>query len=358
MRKAIIIYFAICFSIQNIENNLNAQGQTGGRSSFQFINISTSPRNTALGSEAIAWISSDPSSSYFNPSLISDKINYNISFCQMYYLAGINLGQFSYTHKPIKFGIQLQTGVQYLSASGIQTADEFGNITGSTKVNESDFYLAGSKILNERITYGASMHFLFSNLGQSVSSALSFSGGIHYKIPSKKAEFAFVLRNAGAAFNSYQYTKEKLPLTASLGFAKRLKHLPFVFHITAHHLEYWNVRYDDPNINLEADLFGNSKEKSGFSKFTDNLFRHLSFGGEMLIGKSESFSIRLGYNHLRRMEVNINDYSLFGGLSFGFGFKIYMFKFDYTHANYHLAGGTNQIGITTNFQSFFRKSLN
>ena len=71
-------------------------------------------------------------------------------------------------------------------------------------------------------------------------------------------------------------------------------------------------------INAEADLFGNLKTKSALSKFTSNVFRHLAFGGEMLIGKTESFALRLGYNHLRRMEVNINDYSLFGGLSFGF----------------------------------------
>ncbi|MEP7194896.1 MAG: type IX secretion system protein PorQ [Saprospiraceae bacterium] len=332
----------------------HSQSITGGRSSFQFLNVSSSTRNTALGSNAIAWTSSDPSSSYFNPALISDKISNHISFNQLYYFDGINFGNFSYTHHPIQWGIQLQAGVHYVKISNIPIVNEYSEINGETKVGESDFFLAASKRLNERIQFGASMHYLYSNLGLYSSSGLSFTAGVNYVIPEKNTEFAFVIRNIGFAFDPYQYKKERIPSTAELGFARRLKHIPFVMHITVHHLESWNVRYDDPEINAASDLFGNINEKSSSSKFIDNMFRHLSFGGEMLIGKSESFSLRLGYNHLRRMEVNINDYSLFGGFSFGFGFKVYMFKFDFTHANYHLAGGTNQIGITTNIRSFYK----
>lgn len=352
MRYLLHFFFGVNLILSDVE--MQAQSQTGGRSSFQFLNLSVSPRNTALGSYAIANSTMDPSSCIYNPALINDRLDGHISFNQLYYHAGINMGNFSYTHKPIKFGIQVQAGVQYLNTDEIPIADEFGNVNGSTKVNESDFYLAASRVLNERIRVGVSTHLLFSKLGEFTSSGLGFNAGIVYSIPSKKTELAFVIRNAGFAFNAYERIKERLPVTAELGFSKRLSHLPFVMHITAHHLESWNVSYDDPDINAEADLFGNVKEKSPFSKFTGNLFRHLAFGGEMLIGKSEVLALRLGYNHLRRMEVNINDYSLFGGFSFGFGLKIYMFKFDFTHANYHLSGGTNQIGITTQLSAFYK----
>lgn len=335
--------------------NLFAQPTIGGRSAFSFLNVTVSPRNTAMGSHAIAWMAQDAAVCIHNPALINEKINYNISFNHLNYFDGINFGNFSYTHKPIKYGIQLQGGVQYFNATGIAITDELGNTLGGTKVSESDVYLGASKRLNERVQVGAAMHFLFGNLASYSSSGVGINAGVHYRIPTKNMELAFVIRNAGFTFKPYQNKKEKLPFTSELGLAKRLKHLPFVFHITAHHLESWNIRYDDPVINAETDLFGNIKEKSAFSKFTGNLFRHLAFGGEMLIGKSESFSIRLGYNHLRRMEVNINDYSLFGGLSFGFGFKVYMFRFDYSYANYHLAGGTSQIGISTKLNSFTKK---
>lgn len=328
----------------------------GGKTSFTFLNVPVSPRNTALGSYAIAWTASDAAICIYNPALINEKINYNLSFNHLNYFDGINFGNFSYTHRPIIYGIQLQGGVQYFNASNIELSDEFGNTLGNTKVSESDIYLGASKKLNERIQIGASLHFLFGRLANYSSSGIGLNAGINYKIPSKNLELAFVVRNAGFQFSPYQYSKSKLPFTAEIGLAKKLNHLPFVFHITAHHLESWNIRYDDPLINAEADLFGNINEKSAFSKFTGNLFRHLAFGGEMLIGKSESFSLRLGYNHLRRMEVNINDYSLFGGISFGFGFKVYMFRFDYSYANYHLAGGTNTIGLSTTLSSFFKQN--
>ncbi len=349
--QSIYIFSVILFPILNSF----AQPTIGGRSGFSFLNVTVSPRNTALGSHAITWMAQDAAVCIQNPALINEKINYNLSFNHLNYFDGINFGNFSYTHKPIKYGLQFQAGVQYFNASGIAITDELGNTLGATKVSESDVYLGASKRLNERIQVGASIHLLFGNLASFTSSGLGFNTGINYRIPSRNMELAFVIRNAGFTFKPYQNKKEKLPYTSELGLAKRLKHLPFVFHITAHHLESWNIRYDDPLINAETDLFGNIKEKSEFSKFTGNLFRHLAFGGEMLIGKSESFSIRLGYNHLRRMEVNINDYSLFGGISFGFGFKVYMFRFDYSYANYHLAGGTNQIGISTRLNSFTKK---
>ncbi|NOT36220.1 MAG: type IX secretion system protein PorQ [Saprospiraceae bacterium] len=332
--------------------NLFSQPSIGGRNAFSFLNVPVSPRNTALGSHAIAWMATDAAVCLFNPALINEKLNYNLGFNHLNYFDGINFGNFNYTHKPILNGIQIQTGVQYFNTNTFDVTNEYGQVVGSTKASESNIYLGASKRLNERIQVGASFNFLFSRLGNLSSSGLGINAGVHYRIPSKNTEMSFVIRNAGFQFSPYQNTRERLPFTSELGIAKKLKHLPFVFHITAHHLESWNIRYDDPTINAEADLLGNIKEKSGFSKFTDNFFRHLAFGGEMLIGKSESFSLRLGYNHLRRMEVNINDYSLFGGLSFGFGFKVYMFRFDYSYANYHLAGGTNTIGLSTNLNSF------
>lgn len=338
-----------------VSNILFSQALIGGRSAFSFLNVPVSPRNTALGSHAIAWMGHDAAVCIYNPALINEKNNTTLGFNHLNYFDGINFGNFNYTHKPIQFDLHLQTGIQYFNTSTISVTDEFGNTLGSTKVSESNFYLAASRKMNERIQIGASLNFLFSRLGDFSSSGFGFNAGIVYQIPSKNTNLAFVIRNAGFQFKPYKDTRESLPFTSELGLAKRLKHLPFVFHITAHHLESWNIRYDDPLINAEADLFGNIKEKSSFSKFTDNFFRHLAFGGEMLIGKSESFSIRVGYNHLRRMEVNINDYSLFGGLSFGFGFKAYMFRFDYSYANYHLAGGTNTVGISANLNSFVKK---
>ena len=116
------------------------------------------------------------------------------------------------------------------------------------------------------------------------------------------------------------------------------------------------MRYDDPNLNSNSDIFGNVKEKSAFTKWTNNVLRHFSLGGEMLLGKKEQFNLRLGYNHLRKKDLSVADYTTFGGLSYGIGFKIYKFKIDYSYAKYHIAGGTNQFSITTSINSFLKNT--
>lgn len=50
--KIVVISSALIFQV--IGNSLF--GQTGGQSSFLFLNLSPSARNTALGSYAISWL--------------------------------------------------------------------------------------------------------------------------------------------------------------------------------------------------------------------------------------------------------------------------------------------------------------
>lgn len=347
-------YIFLIFSFLMMSNPLLAQ-QTGGRAAYQFLNLSASSRNTALGSYAISWASNDPALAYHNPSLIQHFSNYALSFQHQSLPGSLRNGHFSYTHKSMKTGIQLQAGVHYLNSSDILGTDVFGNNTGTFKVSENAFYLGASKKINERIHVGLNIQFVSSNLELYSSSALAFNGGVHYYNPDKRFAISMVMRNAGFALNSYHQTKEKLPFIAEIGYSKRLKHLPFIYHIGFHHLQNYNIRYDDPTLRNAGSLFGSVKEPSYFSRITDNFFRHLAFGGEMLLGKKEIVALRIGYNHLRRKELGIKDYSSFAGLSFGAGIKIYKFRIDYSYAIYHLAGGINQFGITTQLNSFIKE---
>ena len=61
--------------------------------------------------------------------------------------------------------------------------------------------------------------------------------------------------------------------------------------------------------------------------FFDNFFRHFVFNGEFLFGKTESFRLRLGYNHLRRKELSLENQFSLSGFSFGVGFKVSKFNF-------------------------------
>lgn len=137
-------YFFLGLIIINV-SRIEAQGNTGGYSSFQFFECLcfTTEYCTRIRSHCLEKCR--PSSSYYNPALINDQSSNRIAFNQMYYIAGINLGQVTYTYHPLHSGLQLMGGVQYLNSGAVPTTDEFGTVTGSTNARESDFFIAASK---------------------------------------------------------------------------------------------------------------------------------------------------------------------------------------------------------------------
>ncbi|MBK8640883.1 MAG: type IX secretion system protein PorQ [Saprospiraceae bacterium] len=354
-KRRIVFEYTLAVTFFTFFIATEVMAQTGGYASYVFLNLSPSSRNTALGSHAMAYSSSDAGTAFLNPALINEKMSTALNFSHQFFFSDMGSGHFSYTLKPGKWGLQWQTGIQYLNSSSIPFTDIYGQVNGAFKIRESAFYIGSAKQLNERIRAGANIHYVFSNLGLSSSSALGVSLGLQYSNPVNRTSIAIAIRNVGFSIDSYEKVKENLPLTLELGISKRLNHLPFVYQITAHHLERWNVRYDDPAISQSGNLFDEQKEKSDFSKFSDNLLRHFAFGGEMLLGKKETFSLRIGYNHLRRKELNAKDYASFSGLSFGMGIKISKFKIDYSYALYHIAGGTNQLTLQTQLSSFMKE---
>ena len=134
------------------------------------------------------------------------------------------------------------------------------------------------------------------------------------------------------------------------GITKRLKYLPFRLGITAHNLHRGNITYDDPNAVEPVPLFSQDEvpNENKVGLFVDNLFRHLIFNGEFLLGKKENLKLRFGYNHFRRRELTVDSVSRsLAGFSLGFGFKAKRFRFDFGHQFYALAGGSNHISLTT-----------
>jgi hypothetical protein len=125
--------------------------------------------------------------------------------------------------------------------------------------------------------------------------------------------------------------------------------------MTMHDLQRWNLVYNDPNQVQETTFLGQAiPEKSRFAVFSDNLFRHLIFSGEFLFTKSEQFSVRVGYNHLRRKELSINQFNSFSGFSMGFGVKIKRFRLDYGREFYSLAGSSSHLGVFVNLNELRR----
>jgi len=177
-----------------------------------------------------------------------------------------------------------------------------------------------------------------------------------YYIPSKLITAGFVIKNIGGQLTSYAGADEFAPLNVMFGISKRLEHLPFRLSVTANYLNRWNLLYDNPDGENNILILGETSNRSKFSEFSDNLFRHINFAGEFMLGKNGGpFRLRFGYNYKKSREMTVYPYRSFAGFSFGFGLRIKKIRFDYAYSIYHLAGGKSHFTISTNLNDFGKR---
>ena len=337
---------------------LSGFAQAGGGSIFNFTKMSPSSRISALGGTCVSWMARDINSNLLNPALLNEQQHHFLSAQQLFYFADISFGSFSYAYRLDKIKTNFQASVRYFSTKIPDAKDINGNSLGPSSASEIGSQIMASRKLNERISAGLGIEFVQSNLTLYSSNGILLHGGLHYFNPDKKFGVGLAVRNVGTQLKSYAGVRENIsPVQVELGFSKRLKHLPLVYHLQFNNLQTWNVRYDDPAIGQQVDLLGEVKKTSEFSKAIGNVLRHFGFGGELFLNKSESMVIRFGYNHLRSKDLALAEYRAFNGLCFGFGLKIYKFHLDYSYAKYHLAGGSSHLGFHFDLSSFGKQKV-
>ncbi len=327
---------------------------TGGQKVFQFMTLSPSARITALGGMQITVKDDDVNFAAANPAALNPSMSGRLAFNHNFFLSDIQHGYVAYAQHLPKIGFTMHAGLQYMNYGAIKRADDLGTITGEVHASETAFTVGAARPLTPRISIGLNARVAFSALDVYKASALAADAGLLYADTAKRFNIALVLRNVGAELSTYTGTREDLPYDLQVGFSKQLRYLPFRISVIAHHLQQWDIRYDDPNAqDDDLQLFGDEQPKSKGNGKVDNLFRHLVFNGEFLLGRNEAFRIRVGYNHLRKRELSVNNYRSLSGFSGGVGFKISRFRLDMGYGAYHLSGGVFHMGIGTNLRDFF-----
>lgn len=348
MKKTILL-FLVLFCLTSL-----LQAQLGGNNTYEFLNLSASGRISALGGNLISVRDDDVSLAYHNPALLNPSMHRQMTFSHSFHMAGISHGYAAYAHHVDSWKTTLQGGVQYVSYGDFEERDEFGNQIGSFKAAEYAVTIGGAYTFYDRLTLGANVKAISSQLAGYNSFGVSADLGAMYFDTSSQVNIALVFRNVGTQISSFRPdNREPLPFDVQLGVSKKLRYLPFRLSIIYHNLHRWNVLFDDPNAEEPALFFGDVQtERSEASKFVDNLFRHFIFNGELLIGKRENFRLRLGYNHFMRKELSVDNFNSLSGFSYGFGLKINRFRIDFGRGTFHLAGGLNQFSISTNLREF------
>ncbi len=320
---------------------LVAWSQTGGEHVFSYLNLTTSPRQAALGGSVYS-LNDDVSQPFWNPACINNTMDGQTAFNYLNYLGDIQYLSLSgvYELNP-KIG-SFHAGINYLTYGTLIEADELGNETGEFHAYDMSLSVGYAyTIPNTALRIGANMKFLQSLIAEFNSTGIATDVGLYYESKEPRFTLAAVVRNAGVQLMTYDGLRESLPLQVSIGGSLYPEHMPFRWFWAMDDLLPWKIAYPNPS-DEQVDFNGNVSTK--VPGFFDNLFRHFSTGVEMFSGKG--FNLRVGYNARRARELRINNVRTFAGLSFGFGLRVKRFHLDYAYSRYHPVSDSHTFGIT------------
>ncbi len=347
---SVLLFAAFC-----VTGTLFAQ-PIGGEHIYEFMTFSPSARTTALGGELVSVADDDVALAALNPATLNASMHNQMSFNHNLYVAGISTGYAAYGFHAKKLETVFHGGIQYMSYGSFDAADEFGQITGSFTASEYAFTVGAGHQLYERLSVGANLKLISSQLESYNSLGLAADLGAYYQDTSGRFSIGFVLRHMGAQLSLYEDERETLPFDMQIGISKRLKHLPLRFSMTYHNLQQWNILYDDPNAEQSSIFLGEfqPQTENRFGTFVDNFFRHIVFSGEFLLGRKENLRMRFAYNHFQRQELTVENFKSLAGFSLGLGMKINRFRIEFGRGFNHLAGGVSHFSISTNLKEFRR----
>ncbi|WGK64327.1 type IX secretion system protein PorQ [Croceiramulus getboli] len=322
------------------------QGQLGGQSTYQFLNLVSSPRMAALGGKNITNYDYDPTSGLFNPATINYQMDNQLSLNYVNYIADVNYGTASYAYLWDRRTQVIHGGVTYINYGTFQGFDENGEATADFSGGEVALSVGyAANIPNSDFYVGANLKLISSKLEQYSSLGGAVDLGVIYIKEDWNLNIAAVVRNLGTQFTPYDTQYEKLPLEVDLGFSQLVPNVPIRWHLTLENLQEWNIAFANPTRGT-TDLNGETTpEDIGFFQ---NLTRRTIIGAELF--PEGGFNIRLGYNFRRAEELRIEDQRSFAGLSAGFSLKINKLRFSYAYARYNSAATSSFFGLNIDLQ--------
>jgi hypothetical protein len=321
-------------------------GQIGGRNTYQFLNLTTSPRQAALGGKTITIYDEDVNQVMFNPATLNEDMDNHLAMNYGSYYGEASYGTASYAYTYDRHVQTFYAGMSYVNYGSFEGYDENGQATSSFTGSEGALSLGYAyNIPFTDIHVGANVKLITSTLESYNSIGGAIDLGFLYIIEKNNLNLAFVIRNVGTQFTTYSGIRENLPLEIIAGMSQELEHVPLRWHLSLENLQQWNVSFSNP-VRGETNIDGSTSEEK--VSFVNNALRHVVFGIELFPEKP--VNLRLGYNFRRGEELRIDEQRNFSGISLGFGLKINRLKFNYSYSRYTLAGNSSLFGLILNFQ--------
>ena len=321
-------------------NSITVFAQVGGESVFNFLNISSSANQTALGGKNLT-LTSDINQPVWNPATINQDMSAQINFNYLNFLTDINYYSTSFVHYIDRRTGSIHSNLTYVDYGKFIAANEEGLETGTFKAYDMSFSVGYAYNFPKTDIYvGSNLKLIQSKIENYSSFAAAVDIGFIYYSDDNPISVALSLRNIGHQFIAFDEITEKLPFEILLGASYKLENVPLKWHLTIDNLQQWQIAKSNPSNTL-TDINGNETVES--ISFVDNAFRHLVIGAELFPEKN--FNLRMGYNFRKSKEFSLLNTRSFAGITAGFGLKMNKIKLNYAFSKYHPVSNTHTFSL-------------
>ncbi|QRR03585.1 type IX secretion system protein PorQ [Dyadobacter sandarakinus] len=331
-----------------VSHCLQAQ-PAGGKSRLDFLQLPSQATSTALGANHFTLPGNDPALFLQSPALLDSSKAHNASINLMPYLADTRFVNVAYADRLKKSGGTWAVGVQYLNYGTLTETDDLGNVIGEFRA--ADYGLAaGYGHSLGPFSVGASVKLVGAMIEAYHIRGLALDWGASFRHPRQDLVIGFVVKNIGFLKQNYSGAQDPvLPLDVRAGITFKPEYMPVRVSATAHHLNRFDMVYNDPALFYTYDINGNRlPRKVGVA---EKLGRHIALGTELLL--HPNFRVLLGYDHLRRQELRLANRGALAGFSLGAWMRIKRFEISYARAQYVPGFGSSSLSIAMNFKNGF-----
>ncbi len=319
----ILAVFAFC--------NVNtAEASNNGDSVYRFLELPGSARTAALGGNHVALNNPDATLFFANPAYLNADSHGNFGLSYLNHVTDVNMGFVSGAWHFDNIGT-FAAGVRFINYGEMRRADAAGTDLGTFSANDLALTIGYARELAANLQLGLAGTAVYSSYGDFSSTGLAMNAGLYYFWEELNMNIGGAVTNIGYQVSRYDGRNEPLPLDIRLGISRRLEYVPLRLNVTLHSLDRWDM-----------ETFRDEGESPTFAS---NLFRHLTFGGEIMF--SENVHVRVGYDHLTNEELKTSTRLDSAGFSYGVGIRYRGFKFDVSRNSFSDLGGITRIGIQT-----------
>ncbi|MEL6537186.1 MAG: type IX secretion system protein PorQ [Bacteroidota bacterium] len=306
--------------------------------SYVFAELPSSARLMGLGSENVSAANDDLSLLWANPALLNELHHHHLSLgYQGYYRSSLLQASYGF-HQT--WGT-LAAGVTAWNFGSIEGYDEAGVATGDFSTGAFVSSLSYSRTQGD-FRMGVNVKLASNQLVSTGSLALLTDIGGVYQHPTQDLRVGIVVSNLGTAFG--QQPRGGLPWNLRIGASYKPQYMPLRISLTFTDLYQWStINFDTTTVDVNP--------APGFAQ---QLFAHMVLGGEVVLG--ENLCLFIGFNPKQRIELGLPSFGGLSGFSLGAEGSIKQFTLGYGVGFYHLAGGTHQVTLTTDFSQWLTKN--